>query len=119
MCPHAAWKDIADKGGVMSRQECCCDVIAKTRKDERSRWRTPYFSEEYHRGYREGQADAGVDNYSYEQGANRERELIADQLDDYAKKTHNPHDSNYACMRCDIVAVVRHLSQVIRRGDIP
>ena len=36
---------------------CLCEDIAKIRADERSRWDTPWFSHEYHRGYRQGQDD--------------------------------------------------------------
>ena len=34
-----------------------CALIDKVRSDERSRWNTPYFSQDYHRGYRQAQQD--------------------------------------------------------------
>lgn len=39
--------------------ECVhCDLIAAVRTDERRRLDTAWWSEEYHRGYRQGHADA-------------------------------------------------------------
>lgn len=35
-----------------------CELIAAARTDERQRLETPWWSEEYHRGYRQGLADA-------------------------------------------------------------
>lgn len=50
--------DVAvDYGEWVRGAPCRCDLIEKVRTDERSRWKTPYFSEEYHRGYRQGQQD--------------------------------------------------------------
>lgn len=50
--------DVAVDYGVWDRgAPCRCGLIAKVRTDERSRWNTPYFSVEYHRGYRQAQQD--------------------------------------------------------------
>jgi hypothetical protein len=38
--------------------QCSCDFIEQVRADERSRWNSPYFSKDYHRGYRQAEADA-------------------------------------------------------------
>lgn len=62
----------ADKFGL--RHCSYCALIAKIRTDERSRWNTPYFSVDYHRGYRQGQQDERVgtekthSNVAYAQG---------------------------------------------------
>lgn len=37
---------------------CQCELINKVRVDERSRWAPPWMSEDYARGYRQGQDDA-------------------------------------------------------------
>lgn len=57
-------------------QDCGnCDLIDRVRTDERTRWKSPYFSEDYHRGYNQGQQDerqetAGkkVSSVAYAQG---------------------------------------------------
>lgn len=38
-------------------EDCDCLFIAEIRADERSRWNTPYWSVDYHRGYRQAQQD--------------------------------------------------------------
>ena len=39
---------------------CLCDIIVKVRADERSRWAPPWMSEDYARGYRQGQDDQNL-----------------------------------------------------------
>lgn len=67
--------DVAVDYGVWDRgAPCRCGLIAKVRTDERSRWNTPYFSQDYHRGYRQAQQDerGGTEkkhsNVAYAQG---------------------------------------------------
>lgn len=59
LCAFAPCECYKDGSGIHScgTDTCQCDLIAKIRTDERSRWNTPYFSVEYHRGYRQAQQD--------------------------------------------------------------
>lgn len=84
-----------------SCDECCqCDLISKVRADERARWHTPYFSEDYHRGYQQGNADA--------------RKNIAERIYQYGEDTHPKHDARYPCQRCDITAAYRYAAEIAK-----
>ena len=41
--------------------QCRCDEIEKIREDERTRWNSPYFSADYHKGYRQAKRDIGME----------------------------------------------------------
>ena len=59
MCGFAPCECYQDGSGVHScgTDKCTCEQIKKIRTDERSRWNTPYWSVDYHRGYRQAQQD--------------------------------------------------------------
>jgi hypothetical protein len=38
--------------------QCACDFLHKVRTNERNRWNTGYWSEDWHRGYAQGIDDA-------------------------------------------------------------
>ena len=50
LCPQSPGKELV-------RQCFYCELISKARKDERRRWDTPWYSVEYHRGYRDAKSE--------------------------------------------------------------
>jgi len=82
---------------------CLCDIIADVRTDERARWNSAHWSEDYHRGYREGSAVA--------------RRIIAERIYQYGEDTHPKHDGRSACQRCDITAAYRHAAEIAKKGE--
>ena len=38
--------------------DCCCNILAKARSDERQKLHPAWWSQEYHAGYRQGYEDA-------------------------------------------------------------
>lgn len=47
---------------------------------------------------------------------------IAQRINDYGNKHHEPHDTSYACMRCDILAAYRWAAKLAggaNRGTVP
>lgn len=59
LCPNVACNCEPDLFGHMPLcpYNCQCELINKVRSDERSRWAPPWMSEDYARGYRQGQDD--------------------------------------------------------------
>jgi hypothetical protein len=95
-CPENKYQknECVDFGDVF----CLCDIIADVRADERARWNAPYFSEDYHRGYQQGSADA--------------QKNIAERIYQYGEDTHPKHDPRIACQRCDITAACRYAAEI-------
>lgn len=80
-----------------------CEMIRRIRKDERSRWNTPYWSQDWHRGYRQGQAD--------------ERLEAARKIIEYSEANHSKHSPAVTCIRCDITAAYKHAASLVKKFD--
>ena len=57
LCPVRAKNFVPEDECPECSLICRCDLLAEVRTDERTRWKTPYWSQEYHQGYRQGQQD--------------------------------------------------------------